>query len=160
MPKIGRGRTKLHDRAPAYTPENPPEEAEPQETEDGTDGADGILVPQGLSRGQRKRWLQRERYLRKFDFVQFQLRQKELAESLDLNALAADLPSAEAAETAATAPKVTRAKISKTKEKEIGSFEKVLAFQPFKENPLAAIREHLTNTIAREKAKKTTKKGN
>ena len=33
------------------------------------------LLCQGLSRGQRKRWLQRERYLRKFDFVQFQLRQ-------------------------------------------------------------------------------------
>ena len=37
--------------------------------------------------------------------------------------------------------------------------EEVLAFQPFKENPFAAIREHLTNTIAREKAKKPTKKG-
>jgi hypothetical protein len=155
MPKIGRGRTKLHDRAPAYTPEKP----EAEEPEEDDEGADGILVPQGLSRGQRKRWLQRERYLRKFDFVQFQLRQKELAESLDLNSLAADLPSGEAGETPSTAPKVTRAKISKTKEKEIGSFEKVLAFQPFKENPFAAIREHLTNTIAREKAKKPTKKG-
>lgn len=118
--------------------------------------------------------LRRELLLKKIDTVEqlkkeyeIRNRRKKTAIMGDMNPLYDALPSLESLLKSSESSKVkTRAKISKTKGtekaskrrkrllKEVGIFKKVLGDKKFKENPLAAVSEHVKAVVESDKVKK------
>lgn len=157
MPKVVKGRTKFHDRAPTLQPEEPVIEPEP-EIDAGEEGE----APSGprLTRGQVRRNAARERYLRKFDFVSYAKKQDEIHRNgaLDLSSIASELDKVGASSKVAT-PSVggrTRPVGRKAQrlanEREMAQFQAVIDFEPFKKDPFAAIEQHVANGLVRQQA--------
>merc|ERR1719326_1402288 len=159
IPKKLRQRRKLHDTAPVWNPKKAEEEEiideEPPTSEAG---------PLNLSRGQRKRQAKRMNFERKFDFVQYQLKEKsgEVDESAlgDLVDISAELKKIQqqAEKTFPASTKDSRARRSAQSSSEMKQFEAVLNFQPFQQDPFGALQAHLTNSVEAQKTKAEKKK--
>ncbi|KAF4754388.1 hypothetical protein FOZ63_026666 [Perkinsus olseni] len=121
--------------------------------------------PSLWSRGQRKRRVRKEALIRKKQFAAEQVRAKHMkdAEAKDKRNVLANLQALRGSlkldlqedESKAHKPRKihklaakpkTRAALHKQNLREVLQYKSVLSFEPFQQNPLAAIQQHLRNT--------------